>query len=118
MIRLGFIGLILAGAAGCEDSRHQDRLARREDNLQRTCNMLSQQEAERPALLAKTLNMLQEKHERDIERCRDNPRVIRDYFQRDIDRWNEGQPYYLQGIQHQTEGDCDNIEDTLPLILY
>ena len=114
---IGLIGCCWL-VAGCEDPAHQQRINLRRENLQKTARLFEQEEAPRMDKLGRTFALLRTQHERDVEYTRRNPKIVRDWVENDIKRWNERQPIYGKAIQDQTKGDPENIKRTIPYMLY
>lgn len=118
-MRLTGVSLILPAwlLVGCQDPAFQENVDHREANLRRTAADLSALETGRVAKMQATIDLLADQHERDIANNRQNPAVIRQWWDDDLQQWEEAKPVHRQRIAEQLEGDPANIKRTLPEIV-
>ena len=120
--RLGTAGLGLAAlmgmAIGCANPAVKQRLARREQNLQRTAQVFAELEADRDKQLQRTAQLARDQHQRDIQNTARNATEIERRCRAEFERWEKEQPGYRQAIGRELEGNVNNLEPTLIDILY
>ncbi len=109
---LAFLG------AGCAKPAHQEAVARRQDNLNATLSMLAAIEASRPAQLDATSRMIAERHQQDVANSQHLPAALEQALREEFERFDRQSPQSQREIQRQIEGNTDNIEQTLPHVLY
>ncbi len=104
--------------AGCENPTHQAAVARRQDNLNATLSMLAAIEANRPQQLDATSRMIAERHQQDVANNQHLPAALEQALREEFERFDRESPQSQREIQRQIEGNTDNIEQTLPHVLY
>jgi len=105
-------------SAGCQTTADRERVVHRMDNLQKTVTIIEQQEAERPTKLGKLLTVLANRHERDMANAGQLPAEFERFLRQEICRWEQHLPIHERRIREQMQGNVENIERTLPAMLY
>ncbi len=107
----------LAGA-GCTDPRAQERLARHDEYMRRTVQVLREDEASRPARLKESVDAVTARSKEDPARFAEAMNGAGEMIEAEKKRWQERQPEYREGIERELRGNPQRAAETLPEIVY
>lgn len=117
----GIASIVLGGIvclAGCESPSARKALSERQEKLRRSAAVVAQMDKHRVDNLARTANIAERRYARDVDQSGRNLDLIQRWPSEEFHRWNELEPAYRRGIDHQIDGDPANIERTWPHMLY
>lgn len=109
---------LLAGTAGCQDPAHRERVEMRENNLRETTGMLVEMEASRSETMRRTLDMLRDWYNSDLVKCRRAAADAEQWMHDDLTQWQRNEKYNRELLEDLGRGNVQEIEETIPLILY
>jgi hypothetical protein len=118
--RLNILMLLpaLATVVGCADPAHQQQLALRRDNMERTLNLFAEAEARRPGNLARTADVARRQNEEDVQKLHRDLDALGRGIDYEFQRFHDRQPLYQRRIGEELRGKPETIEQTLPYVLY
>lgn len=103
---------------GCNSPAHQERLAYRQRTYERSKAMIEEIDEDREAKLQWFLNWMEQEHRQDEQDWQRAKRDFRKYWAEDRNRANYYGPRNDRLIEELSASNPDNIERTLPWILY
>ena len=109
--------LLVVLLAGCESTVMQKRNQRRLENIQRTIDMLAQNEVDRPAKLVQFIEDIESKHQLDLFHCAENQKKLKSWIEEDFEDWERQRPIICQYIRDELAGDWASFDRTWPDIL-
>jgi len=113
------LGLCAAmGAAGCADPRAQEPLARHEQYLRGTVQVLRDDEASRPARLKESVEGVTARSREDPGRLTEAVNGAGELIKAEKQRWQERQPEYREAIEQELRGNPQRAAETLPEMVY
>jgi len=113
------LGLCAAmGAAGCADPRAQTPLARHEQYLRGTVQVLRDDEASRPARLKESVEGVTARSREDPARLTEAVNGTGELIKAEKQRWQERQPEYREAVEQELRGNPQRAAETLPEMVY
>ncbi len=106
------------GSAGCADPRAQEPLARHEQYLRGTVQVLREDEASRPGRLKGSVDAVTARSKEDPDRLTEAVNGTGDLIEAEKRRWQERQPEYRQAIEQELRGNPQRAADILPEMVY
>ncbi|MGB9626429.1 MAG: hypothetical protein ACPMAQ_16365 [Phycisphaerae bacterium] len=106
------------GAAGCADPRAQEPLARHEQYLRGTAQVLREDEACRPGRLKESVDAVMARSKEDPDRLTQAVNGTGELIEAEKRRWQERQPEYRQAIEQELRGNPQRAADILPEMVY
>lgn len=117
----GLLLLIAAVAAaaglGCQTPAH--RVVRgREASLKYALRTIDRSERSRPARFERTSDHIARVTRIDADRSRENPGELAGLIQRDAERWEENQSFWLKRIERHAAGKPERIGENALILFY
>lgn len=119
------LGIMMMAAAilpvltfGCAAPSHQQCVKDRLDSLHQTASVMGKLEAEQPKKIDRPLAWLADQHERDVDNTSRMPAELERLLRQEVFWWEQNLPGHERRFNKMMQGDVDNIESTLPRMLY
>ncbi len=105
--------------SGCElPPSHQERVEFRERKMEEGFRKFERIEEGRLDKMGHTLNRFEEIHQRDLVKTERNAGRIERWFDNEFENWERSVPVNERRFEELMRGDTENIDRSIPIILY
>ena len=112
------LGAVTVAVTGCEEEYSRQRMTMRTERLQRTVQVWSDSERARPARLERDLAWIPFDTQRRVERTQRDAQWFVDWQKRDIERFHDRGPIYLDKAGKILWGKPEKIEHNAITLFY